>query len=432
MPLTNPAGASPLATSPSAASPSIYKPSISSSPISNSSGSRHDLVLGTVVPGLMPLYGYQKLLESYQSSDITPALVLAEKYHLVSPVSSAVVMEYVPSLHPAPMREGAKAPFSFPLKMSESAKNEMELDVKKSDKGFDPFSAVTAHLNNLSTAASTSDGFSSSDKTFQSATTLHPQEENLKIARDESQPVDDSIGGAALGGGKDLVFHDNGSNKPYPMRKMKENAEFKTARKSENNESVEAPPPTAAPSLQAAPPPPAVTLSSNSPILHGATNGTIGPGDASVVDDDRESVGKQQGQASNGPMYSRSAPSATAPASPESSSVLSASPAPESAPSGFPWIGSLGVQPQMEVSQEKRRALEMKGDTYAGMRAFWSDDMIGNFFANVAQVLGSHDGFSNAHPMLLSALSIFVLIFMWIYAFFKLVKAIANNSLSHK
>lgn len=432
-----------------------------------SGDSKHELKLsGSPISGLSQLYGYQKLLESYKSSDITPALVLAEKYHLVSPVSSAVVMEVVPSLHPSPMSEGEKKSIELPLKMpqfAEFAKNEMS--AKKSDAGlFDPFASVATRLNNLSAAAGTSDGFTSSDKKFQSAISPHAQEENLKIARDEAQPTDDSLSGAPVGGAsvraaggggggaKDFILSTAGSNQSYPMQKMKENVQYRAARKSGNDESFEAPPP------QAAPPPPATPVNpdvpmvdptTNQPVvnpyaaskalapsLQGATNGTVGPAAGIRVDNDKEFAAKQEERKpSSEPMYSRAAPMEAVPASsaPSSAPTLLESPSPK--PS-LPWIGSFGVQPQMEMNQEKRRDSEQGwsriepeagkySDTYAGMKPAWD---IGTIFANIGQIMSrSGDGFVNAHPMLWSALSIFVLIFMWVYAFFKLVRAMSRK-----
>ncbi len=91
------------------------------------------------VPALAQLYGYEKLLESYRSADQGPAFMLAEKYHLVSPISSAVVTDFVPSNHPAPAKaaQASAAPLVF-------------LDQLKT-RAFDK---VTSQLTNLSSAAS--------------------------------------------------------------------------------------------------------------------------------------------------------------------------------------------------------------------------------------------------------------------------------------
>ncbi|CAN5141923.1 hypothetical protein BH10CYA1_BH10CYA1_37910 [soil metagenome] len=351
---------------PNPVAPSATAPTITQS-------SKHDLEMEDVqIPGLTSLYGYQKLLESYKSDDITPALVLAEKYHLVSPVSSAVVMEYVPALHPSPVREGEKTAFNLPLKMPEFAKNEIDATRKKSDKdsgSFDPFSSVTAQLNNLSAAAESS---ADAGKTFQSAVTqAEPSaDQKREVSTDQLQPIGDATGGGAKG--LSGAPNEKPYAKSYPM-KMKENVQYRSERKSGNDESFEAPPP------QAAPAPPAMLSRSNAPMLEGATNGTIGPGDASLVENDKEIANKQA----------------------EQKSVAS--------PDFAPWLGNLGVQPQVmeerQMKLESRQSLGMEGD---GSRR-------------------NSLGLPDVHPMLWSALSIFVLIFMWIYAFFKLVKALAHK-----
>ncbi len=377
--------------------------------VSNSTTRKHELEMGDAqIPGLTPLYGYQKLLESYRSEDITPALVLAEKYHLVSPVSSAVVMEYVPSLHPAPMRE--KAAFNLPLKMPELAKNEIQAFKKSDDKDngrFDPFKSVTAQLNNLSAAAGTSTDSFSSGKTFQSAVTQSAQFEGEKLdaAQDRSQPVGDAMGGGAKG--LSGAPYDNPyaqtDGKTYPAQKMKENFAYRSARKTGNDESLEASPPQAAPPSPVSPP--QEEILSDSPILHGATNGTVGPGDASLVDNGKRIENKQSELKSvAGPTYSM-APPPTA--------VQLSTATPESKPSSglVPRLGNLSVQPevmeQRQMKLQSRPSLRMDGDDASRRQR--------------------SVGYLDAQPMLWSALSIFVLIFMWIYAFFKLLKALTHK-----
>ena len=104
-------------------------------------------------PAIAELYGYQRLLDSYASTNQAPALVLAEKYHLVSPVSSAVVHDETPKAILAPAADVAAE--KNPLSLLAAAN---KVDAGKSsstpDQFGQAFDTVSKKLNSLSSAVS--------------------------------------------------------------------------------------------------------------------------------------------------------------------------------------------------------------------------------------------------------------------------------------
>jgi len=302
------------------------------------------------VAGLKELYGYERLLRSYESSDKTPALMLAQRYHLVSPFSSAVVLEYVPQSHPSPLEEGKTKADAGKLGLS----SPVDL-LTKTKKAFDAGNdrAERRIVDNLEPVYEKSSGASG--------------------ARDEAQPAD----GFASGGAKDQQGQD---------------------------------------------------ASVNAPVLQGSTNGTVSSVEESNrVDGDRNDDFKArqkneelapQKEAISQDKGLHFAPAATAPTDPAAPySALKPSAEPDMAPQSAP-------PPQvLAPATPARQGFEMK-QLFAPQESQLEQQQS-------LSAPGSQSGLQFSNPqqqdMIKSAVGIFVLTFLWIYAFFKLLRAILRS-----
>ncbi len=346
------------------------------------------------VPALAQLYGYEKLLESYRSADQGPAFMLAEKYHLVSPISSAVVTDFVPSNHPAPAKaaQASAAPLVF-------------LDQLKT-RAFDK---VTSQLTNLSSAASQDNEVRAPRSFRQSVSTLPERRSSGKPIRMEAIPAAQPQS-AALGGF--VNTHIPSSEMLEQKKEMEsggggakdqsESSDVFSLNKNDNAKQLDRP---SVDDLRGDEAAQGVTAA-QAPSLQGATNGTIGPQEGWLPVD--------------GAPASVSAP-ASAPAPPPAVPGFTGAPvdprygqSKEPAQSnqqkpfdfGLSQLSQFSVQSQQERSYDQGLAPRMEQGYYAqplspAPMLMWFEPM--------------RDGFA-----------IFFLVFMSMFAVFKLLKAISR------
>jgi hypothetical protein len=342
------------------------------------------------VPAVAQLYGYQKLLESYRSADQGPALLLAEKYHLVSPVSSAVVTDLVPSNHPAPAKAALKPASPSSLGVIDQLTT-------------GAFNKVTAQLNNLSSAASVDEkemrtaarwDFAREKEKGQVflSTQTHPTAEpvlesagkSVSSHTSSSEMLEQKKVGQSAGGGAKDQFESAHENKSSYSAKQLDSPSVNDQRE---DEAVLAVPAAQAPSLQ------------------GATNGTIGP----------------QGQ-EGGWLPVDGAPASS------SASTSSAAPAPPPALPGF--IGA-PVDPRYGQSNEQAQSQPAPFDFDLSRLSQFSVQPQQQERVYYARALGSPAPMSMWFEGIRDGLAIFFLVFMSMFAVFKLLKAMSQPK-SHK
>lgn len=325
----------------------------------------------TSVPGLRELFGYQKFLESYNNSNIAPALILAERYHLVTPVSSAVVLEDVPAAHPAPVEELEKRKG---VRASGSASSVNSIDAPAKKREDANFKVLSRLVDSSKTASS---------------------DEKLDAAQDASQPQGETVGGSS------------GQDKEQAQKDLSE---------------------------------------MNGPVLSGATNGTVT--EAPLVDDGRRQVvdADQQAQVKSNveneekPARSEmkqdagkslqsdaleptlpSSPGLKAPTSTSFSLVPPSVPAASQAPPP-PALQGAPVDPRYGQSNYPSE----NNDGWKSISDFFPQPMQMERAKN-AEMVADYDPTRSVISNLMQAFSVFALVFMSIYAFFKLLRAILRS-----
>jgi hypothetical protein len=326
------------------------------------------------------LYGYQELLRSYRSSNQAPALALAQKYHLVSPVSSAVVMDFVPASHPAPVSASQANPDEIMKSLWDAFDSYLRRGARQigrlmtyQDRESTKYSHDNGEYSHVMRADEPSSMFLEKQKSnpfdkiqssLKSLSSTSPPPTDIEFAQPPvampATPVADRPIEKTLANKNEIASTD-GAGKDYVSDNLRSNRAAKQAfAYAARDEAAQAPPP----------------LMSAAPMLQGATNGTIGPADSKESTASTRSGGSW---ADGWRMQSREHHT-------HASLLMNRATGAAATPMGVPlnW-NNFGIQAQQERSYQLSSA--------------------------------PHE------PDLRNALAIFALVFMSIYAGFKFLKA---------